>query len=150
MTALWKHSSLYMRWEKVVTFVFLCSQTEPVNPSAPEPEGQSPATQQCREEEGQVGESAEQTGNSCLCGHTDCSPVPPSICFTETTVLAPAKTKLGVCWKKGCTWLKFCNNAMQLHPIMHCIDLVVVENGYKWVDGENGVILATSNTTNTC
>lgn len=43
------------------------SQTEPVNPSTPKPEGQSPATQQCREEEGQVGEFTEQTGTRCLC-----------------------------------------------------------------------------------
>lgn len=41
----------------------LCLQTEPVNPSPPEPEGESAAPQQCREEEGQVGESSEQTGN---------------------------------------------------------------------------------------
>ena len=43
-----------------------CFQIEPVDPSAPEPEGQSPATQQCREEEGQVGESAEQTGYTVI------------------------------------------------------------------------------------
>lgn len=57
--------------------LFPCVQTEPVDPSAPEPEGQSLATQQCREEEGQVGEPAEQTGNfeivffslSCQCVH---------------------------------------------------------------------------------
>lgn len=37
-------------------------QTEPVNPPSPEPEGQSTASQQCREEEGKMGKSAEQTG----------------------------------------------------------------------------------------
>lgn len=50
---------------------FFFSQTEPVNPSASEPERQSPTTQQCREEEGQVGESTEQTGTLCCYGHTD-------------------------------------------------------------------------------
>lgn len=42
--------------------LFTCVQTKSVDPSTPEPEGQSLATQQCREEEGQVGEPAEQTG----------------------------------------------------------------------------------------
>lgn len=43
---------------------FSCLQVEPADSSTPEPEGQSFASEQRREEEGQVGESAEQAGET--------------------------------------------------------------------------------------